>query len=79
MAVLPRYPKADDARRQPITKLNALLKTTFAGVEGVTFLDLRNKFLQPDGSLPADVMPDGTHPNEKGYDLWADALIAAMK
>ena len=29
---------------------------------------------QNDGKLHADVMPDYLHPNEHGYQLWADAM-----
>ena len=38
------------------------------------FLDITQKWLQPDGTISKDVMPDFLHPNEKGYAVWADAL-----
>jgi lysophospholipase L1-like esterase len=38
------------------------------------YLDLSNKFLAPDGTLPRDIMPDGLHPSAKGYQIWADAM-----
>ena len=38
------------------------------------YLDIGPKFLDPDGTLPKDVMPDALHPNEKGYQIWADAI-----
>jgi lysophospholipase L1-like esterase len=31
-------------------------------------------FLTEDGVLPKEIMPDLLHPNEKGYELWAEAL-----
>jgi beta-glucosidase len=40
----------------------------------VTFLDIGAKFLDADGKLPASVMPDLLHPNEHGYQIWADAM-----
>ena len=34
-------------------------------------------FLEDDGTLPRDVMPDFLHPNEKGYRLWAAVMDVA--
>ena len=38
------------------------------------YLDIGDKFLAADGTLPKDVMPDALHPNRKGYQIWADAM-----
>ncbi|MEZ0298483.1 MAG: GDSL-type esterase/lipase family protein, partial [Candidatus Methylacidiphilales bacterium] len=38
------------------------------------FLDIGGKFLQPDGSISKEVMPDGLHPAGPGYQIWADAM-----
>ncbi len=38
------------------------------------YLDIGAKFLDADGNLPADVMPDALHPNVKGYQIRADAM-----
>ena len=40
----------------------------------VRFLDIGPKFLEPDGTLSRDIMPDLLHPSLKGYQLWADAM-----
>ena len=40
----------------------------------ITFLDINKAFLGEDDKLHADVMPDFLHPNEHGYQLWADAM-----
>ena len=40
----------------------------------VFFLDINAKFLDPDGKLPTAIMPDLLHPNEKGYQIWAEAI-----
>jgi beta-glucosidase len=37
-------------------------------------MDIGDQFLAADGSLPADVMPDGLHPNVNGYRIWAEAI-----
>jgi beta-glucosidase len=42
--------------------------------EKVVFLDIGAKFLDADGNLPAEIMPDKLHPNRKGYEVWAQAI-----
>ena len=43
------------------------------GDERVTFVDLGDAFLADDGALLTELMPDLLHPNERGYDVWAEA------
>jgi lysophospholipase L1-like esterase len=40
-------------------------------------LTRQRSFLQSDGTLPKELMYDGTHPTEAGYALWAEELIQA--
>ena len=40
----------------------------------IYYLDIGPKFLEADGTLPADIMPDYLHPNGKGYEIWAAAI-----
>ncbi len=40
----------------------------------IFYLDIGDKFLQADGTLPDDIMPDHLHPNAKGYEIWASAI-----
>jgi lysophospholipase L1-like esterase len=77
MAVLPREHDAGHWLRKPIAEVNRLLAQRFASDASVTLVDIGARFLKPDGSLPAELMPDGTHPSDAGYQFWADALIAA--
>ncbi|HSS96049.1 MAG TPA: GDSL-type esterase/lipase family protein [Terriglobales bacterium] len=77
MAILPRGQKPNGDLRAPIQKTNQLLSQRFSNDSSVTYLDIGASFLQPDGSLPQSMMPDGTHPTDVGYQIWADALIKA--
>ena len=77
MAILPRGAYADDPLRAPIRETNRLLAQRYVNDPQVTYLDIGSQFLEPDGSLPAALMPDGTHPSDAGYRIWADALIKA--
>jgi len=77
IAILPRGSQASDPLRKSIQDTNRLLAQRFAADPSVTYLDIGALFLAPDGSLPAALMPDGTHPSDAGYRIWADALIKA--
>ena len=77
MGIFPRGANPKDPIRTFIAKTNALLAQEFKNDVNVRFLDIGARFLQPDGTLPALIMPDGTHPNEAGYRVWADALLQA--
>ena len=51
----------------------------FADGQKIFFLDVGAKFLEPDGTLSKTIMPDLLHPNEKGYQIWSDAIDAKVK
>ncbi|MHB0946559.1 MAG: GDSL-type esterase/lipase family protein [Sedimentisphaerales bacterium] len=38
------------------------------------FLDIGTKFLDKNGKIPKEIMPDQLHPNLRGYELWAQAI-----
>jgi lysophospholipase L1-like esterase len=78
LGVFPRGAAADNPFRASIQAINAKL-ATFADSSRVFYMDIGDKFLAPDGTLPPDIMPDGLHPNEKGYRIWADAIAARVK
>jgi lysophospholipase L1-like esterase/dienelactone hydrolase len=73
MQVFPREQKPDAPRRLQIKEINRLL-VEFGKANKIDVLDLAPKMLQPDGTLPKDLMSDFCHPTEKGYQIWADAL-----
>ena len=77
LAVFPRGAKADDPYRAQIKAVNETIAKLDDG-KTVKFLDIGDKFLAADGTLPADVMPDALHPNDKGYQIWADAIGPTM-
>ena len=41
---------------------------------GVTLLNLTKVFLESDGTLSREVMPDYLHPSAMGYARWAAAM-----
>lgn len=42
--------------------------------EKTRFLDIGNKFLDENGGISKEIMPDGLHPGAAGYQIWADAM-----
>ena len=80
LGIFPRSEKPDGGRQknEEVNKLIAKF-VTFAETRRVAYLDIGAKFLTPDGTLPRDVMPDFLHPNEKGYQIWADAIVDKVK
>ncbi len=73
LAIFSRGPNNDDPRRQVNEKTNAIIEKLADG-KMVHFLSINDKFLQEDGTLPKEIMPDLLHPKEKGYGIWAEAV-----
>ena len=73
MAVFPRGKGATNPERERIGEINSLL-SPLAKKPRITFLNITEKWLTPDGEVSEELMPGRLHPNEKGYHVWADAL-----
>lgn len=69
MATFPR----GDGTPPCIRVSNAALEKLADG-QTMRFLDLGSKLAGPDGKVPSALMPDGLHPSEEGYRIWADAM-----
>ncbi len=76
LGIFPRGEKTD-AIRQQLKEINLQLALLADG-RMVKFLDIGPKFLETDGTIPGNVMPDLLHPNEKGYQIWADAMESTL-
>ena len=72
LGIFPRSALATDPIRAKIAAINQ--KIAALQSDRVTYLDIGSKFLQPDGTLTKEVMPDFLHPSAKGYEIWADAV-----
>jgi beta-glucosidase len=78
LAVFPRGETPDDELRQINNEINQRI-TSFADGEQVHFMNINSVFLDKDGTLPEGIMPDHLHPNEQGYELWAEAMLPAIR
>ena len=79
LGIFPRREKLNHPHRKRIDKANALLPGLLKGLKGVTFMDIGPKFLDEKGFLSRKMMPDTTHPSEKGHEIWAEAIMPAVK
>ena len=73
LGIFPRAPKADNPARAKIAAINSIIAKLEDG-KTVRYLDIGKKFLQEDGTLTKDIMPDFLHLSSKGYRIWADAM-----
>ena len=72
LAIFPRG-TLDDPQRAQVALINTVIAKLDDG-KMIRYLDIGSKFLEADGTLPTDIMPDLLHPNERGYQIWADAM-----
>ncbi|HCU87168.1 MAG TPA: GDSL family lipase [Verrucomicrobiales bacterium] len=78
LGVFPRGADKADKRRQVNEGANATFKKIADG-KSVHYLDIGQKFLKEDGTLPREIMPDLLHLSEKGYTIWAESIEAKLK
>ncbi len=78
LAVFPRGEKASpNPGRDKLDEVNATVANLHDG-KNVFFLDIGEKFMQPDGSLTKEIMPDFLHLSPAGYQIWADAITPKL-
>jgi lysophospholipase L1-like esterase len=79
LGVFPRRRNLDHPHRKQIIELNSYLPNLLEDIPNVTFLDIGEKFLDEKGFLSQEMMPDTTHPSEKGHEVWATAIAPKLK
>jgi len=72
LAIFPRG-TLDDPQRAQVALVNTAIAKLDDG-KMVHYLDIDPNFLESDGTLPKSIMPDLLHPNQHGYQIWADAM-----
>ena len=78
LGLFPRTASADD----PIRRINGTVNDhlrAYADNQHIFFMDLSRHFLDVRGRLSQDLMPDFVHPNEHGYQVWADGMEDMIK
>ncbi len=72
LAIFPRV-SSDPWAGANVVMANRLIEKLDDG-EWIHFLDIGPAFRTDKGRLPQEIMPDGLHPNEAGYEIWAEAI-----
>lgn len=76
-AIFPREQDPQHPRRQLIAEINKKLKT-FAEEHQLMLIDPGPEMLAANGTFLPGIMLDFTHPTDKGYQIWADAIKKLM-
>ena len=73
-AIFPRGATAADGCRRRNDVVNKEI-ATFADGKSVIWCDFTDKFLDAQGRLSRELFPDLLHPNARGYEIWASAVL----
>lgn len=77
LAVFPRGEKPNPQREKNAKASEIASK--LADGEMIHYLDIGGEFLEADGTLTREMMPDLLHLNEKSYTIWAEAIEGKVK
>jgi lysophospholipase L1-like esterase len=72
LGIFPRG-NPDAPVRKLVLDVNPIIARLNDG-QHVFYLDIGSKFLDPNGVIQPDIMADKLHPNQKGYEIWAQAI-----
>lgn len=72
-AIFPRGKDANDPIRRRNDVVNREIQK-FCDGKSVFWLDFSDRYLQADGTLPKDLMPDFLHPQAAGYEIWHEMV-----
>ncbi len=73
LATFPRGADPSDEKRQVNEKSNHIIEK-LADNDHIFYLDIGDAFLDDDGKLSKDIMPDLLHLSERGYTIWAESI-----
>jgi beta-glucosidase len=77
LAVFPRGEKPGSQREKNAKASEIASK--LADDKTVFFLDIGPKFVEADGTISKEIMPDRLHLSPKGYEIWAEAIDGKVK
>ena len=72
LGVFPRSEQPDATRERSRAVNESIAKLDDGKIE--QYLDIGNSFLNDDGTISQEIMPDYLHLSPKGYRIWADAM-----
>jgi lysophospholipase L1-like esterase len=78
LGVFPRGKDADTAIRKKLAGINKIVAKLDDEGKTVKYLDIGERFLEKDGSLSKDIMPDYLHLSARGYEIWAEGITPTL-
>jgi len=73
LALFPRVDKSCYYHGKRVDDVNAFLPK-LANWRQVFYLNINKSLLNPDGSSSKEILRDGLHLPEKGYEIWAESM-----
>ncbi|HET6324127.1 MAG TPA: platelet-activating factor acetylhydrolase IB subunit [Planctomycetaceae bacterium] len=73
LAIFPRGPNPENRFRKVNEATNEII-SKLADNQNVFYLDIGKKFLQENGTLSKDIMPDLLHLSSQGYEIWGSSI-----
>ena len=69
------FPRSENfsAQRGKILQVNQVIHKLADG-QNAFWLDFGHRFVNSDGTIPRELMPDYLHLSRKGYEIWAEAI-----
>ncbi|MFM8878922.1 MAG: platelet-activating factor acetylhydrolase IB subunit, partial [Verrucomicrobiota bacterium] len=73
------FPRSENfsVQRGKLAQINQALRRV-ADDQSVFWADFSHKFLNDDGTMPRELMPDYLHLSKKGYQIWAESIEAQL-
>ncbi len=78
LAIFPRGANTENKMRQQNEAANKII-AKLADDKTVFYMDINKDFLEADGTLSKEIMPDLLHPNAAGYEIWSKAIMDKVK
>ncbi|MHC4638277.1 MAG: platelet-activating factor acetylhydrolase IB subunit [Planctomycetota bacterium] len=72
LAIFPRGQQPNEMREELARA--SIMASVIADNKNIYYLDIGDKFLEPDGTISKEIMPDFLHLSPKGYQIWAEAI-----
>lgn len=76
LAIFPRSENFS-VQRGKLAQINQVLQRAADG-QNVIWVDFGHRFLNDDGTMPRELMPDYLHLSKRGYEIWAESIEAQL-
>jgi len=69
------FPRTDVSEliQQKAKEIDAEI-SKYAAAGNFEYVDINEQFIDAQGNIPKSIMPDGLHPSEEGYEIWANDI-----